>query len=83
MNSRGAVSERVTSWLRRVGLNEYAAFLLEAIGPFAFLGAQAAFLVEPLFGPSDNPVSDLARLLEDPTQVSALVERLRMEEEEC
>lgn len=83
MNNEEAVSERVARWLQRVGLNQPAAFILEAIGPLAFLGAQAAFLVEPLIGASDNPVGDLARLLEDPTQVSELVERLRTEEEGC
>ncbi|MCK4693812.1 MAG: hypothetical protein KAT23_09270, partial [Anaerolineales bacterium] len=70
MNNEEAVSERVARWLQRVGLNQPVAFILEAIGPLAFLGAQAAFLMEPLIGASDNPVGDLARLLEDPTQVS-------------
>ena len=83
MNNEEAVSERVARWLQRVGLNQPVAFILEAIGPLAFLGAQAAFLVEPLIGASDNPVGDFARLLEDPTQVSELVERLRAEEEGC
>ena len=83
MNNEGVVSERVARWLQRVGLNQPAAFLLEAIGPLAFLGAQAAFLVEPMFGVSNNPIGDLARLLEDPTQVSELVERLRTEDEGC
>jgi hypothetical protein len=83
MNNDEAVSERVARWLQRVGLNQPVAFILEAIGPLAFLGAQAAFLMEPLIGASDNPVGDLARLLEDPTQVSELVERLRTEEEVC
>jgi hypothetical protein len=83
MNNEGAVSERVARWLQRVGLNQPVAFLLEAIGPLAFLGAQAAFLIEPIFGVSNNPMGDLARLLEDPIQVSELVERLRTEEEGC
>ena len=83
MNNEGAVSERVARWLQRVRLNQPVAFLLEAIGPLAFLGAQAAFLVEPLLGTSDKRIGDLARLLEDPTQVSELVERLRTEEEGC
>ena len=83
MNNEGAVSERVARWLQRVGLNQPVAFLLEAIGPLAFIGAQAAFLVEPMFGVSNNPIGDLARLLEDPTQVSELVKRLRTEDEGC
>lgn len=81
MNGKGANSKRVARWLRQVGLEELAAVLLEAVGPFAFLGAQVAYLIEPLFGASNNPISDMAQLLEDPDAVSGLVERLRQEED--
>ncbi len=67
--------------MHRAGLNEPAAFLLEAAGPLLPFGAQVAFLLEPLFGKAENSLNDLAHLLEDPAQVSLLVENLRTEGE--
>jgi hypothetical protein len=81
MNGKGANSKRIVRWLRQLGLDELAAVLLEAVGPFAFLGAQVAYLVEPLLGAPNNPISDMAQLLEDPNEVSSMIERLRQEED--
>jgi hypothetical protein len=81
MNRNESSTARVTRWLHRVGLNVPAAFLLEAAGPLLPLGAQAAFLLEPLFGTAENSLNDLAQILEDPDQVSSLVENLRSEGE--
>jgi hypothetical protein len=74
--------DRVVRWLHRAGLNGPAAFLIEAAGPLVPLGAQVAFLLEPLLGAVERPVVDLARLLEDPSQVSILIENLRAEGDE-
>jgi len=81
MNRNETSTDRVARWLHRAGLNEPAAFLLEAAGPLLPFGAQVAFLLEPLFGTTENPLNDLAQMLEDPTQVSVLVENLRAEGE--
>jgi hypothetical protein len=74
--------DRVVRWLQRAGLNGPVAFLIEAAGPLVPLGAQVAFLLEPFFGTVEHPFGDLARLLEDPSQVSTLIENLRGEGDE-
>jgi hypothetical protein len=81
MSSKGVVSERFAHRLQSVGMDKLAAFLLDAAGPLTLFSAQILFLIEPLLQTFNTPVGDLARLLEDPTQVSALVERLREEGE--
>jgi hypothetical protein len=81
MSSKGVVSERFAHRLQSAGMDKLAAFLLDAAGPLTLFSAQFLFLIEPLLQGFNTPVGDLARLLEDPTQVSALVERLREESE--
>lgn len=73
-------TERVARWLRRSGLEGVAAFILEAAGPLVVIGAQAAYLIEPLFGSPDSPLGDFARVMEDPGMTSALIEQLRQED---
>ena len=77
MEDTGMTSERFAHQLNRVGMGKLAAFLLDAAGPLAIFGAQALFMVEPLFAGFNNPIGDFARLLEDPEQMSELVECLR------
>jgi hypothetical protein len=77
MEGEGMTSERFAHQLNRVGMGKLAAFLLDAAGPLTLFGAQALFMMEPLFGGFNNPIGDLARVLEDPEQVSELVECLR------
>jgi hypothetical protein len=55
------------------------AVLLEAAGPLTVVGAQAAYFAEPLLGGID--MRALGRVLEDPQQVSELIEELRSAEE--
>jgi hypothetical protein len=81
MNKHEKSTDRVARWLHRAGLNEPAAFLLEAVGPLLLFGAQVAYLFEPLFGSVQNPLHDLASTLEDPAEISLLVENLRSEGE--
>ena len=81
MNRNESSTERVAHWLQSAGLDGPATFLLEAAGPFLPFGAQAAFLLAPLFGTAKNSVNDLAQVLEDPAKVSILVENLRAEAE--
>lgn len=82
MNKSESASENVARWLRRTGLNGLVATVLEAVGPLTYLGAQVAFLVEPLFGGAEGHIHDFARLLEDPDQVADFVTRLRVEGEQ-
>ncbi len=64
--------------LHALGLNELAAALLESGGPLPFLGAQALYMVAPLFGPltPDNNAMALAHILEDPASTRDLIESL-------
>jgi hypothetical protein len=63
--------------LRRAGLGPTAAVVLDAAGPLAWVAAQMGHVAGPLFGASDSLVEEMARLLEDPDQVSDLVGLLR------
>jgi hypothetical protein len=65
--------------LRATGMGGILAVLLEAAGPLTVIGAQAAYLADPLFGALD--LDALGRVLEDPQQVSDLVENLRAQPE--
>ncbi len=64
--------------LHALGLNDLAATLLEAGGPFAFLGAQALYLVAPLWGPptTQNQAMALAHMLEDPASMQVFIKAL-------
>jgi hypothetical protein len=55
--------------------------LLEVAGPLTIIGAQAVYFVEPLLGRRGGMLTDIARLLEDPAEVTALRQRLAGEEE--
>ncbi len=67
--------------LRRLGVQEVAAVVLEALGPLTVLGAQLVYLSQPVLG-SFTPVDqldELASLLEDPKEKLAFVQYLREE----
>jgi len=76
-----------TSWpawadfLRRLGLENLAAWALEAARPLTVLGAQALYLGAPLLHPafSDTQVGALAHLLEDDEEAQAFATFLREE----
>ena len=80
-----SLSERRTSWetwvkfLHRHGLENLAAWTLEAAGPLTVLGAQALYLGGALLRPymSDGQINALAGLLEDHHEAEAFVELLR------
>ncbi|MBM3150848.1 MAG: hypothetical protein FJZ96_01365 [Chloroflexi bacterium] len=66
-------------FLRRYGLENLAAWLLEAGGPLNVLGAQALFLGSPLLQPllNGDKIDALANLLEDHDEGQAFIEYLR------
>jgi hypothetical protein len=82
-----AVSETRASWpgwadfLRRHGLENLAAWALEAAGPLTVLGAQALYLGSPLLRPalSNRFIEALAGLLEDHSEAEAFAAFLREE----
>lgn len=84
---RMSPSDFRTSWpawvdfLRRLGLENLAAWALEAARPLTVLGAQALYLGAPLLHPafSDTQVGALAHLLEDDEEAQAFAAFLREE----
>ncbi len=67
--------------LRRLGLENLAAWALEAGGPLTLLGAQALYLGGPLLRPllSEARLDDLAALLEDGEEQRAFISFLHEE----
>jgi len=68
-----AWAERLRYWK----LDAFIAWLLEAGGPFALLGAQALYFVSPLVG--GEQIGALARMLEQDDEVLAFASYLRRE----
>jgi hypothetical protein len=79
--------ERRLSWskwaasIRRRGLEDVAAWVLEAAGPLTVIGAQLLYAGGPLLRPmlSDTQVDELANLLENNDEARAFVSLLREE----
>ncbi|MBA4379827.1 MAG: hypothetical protein C0393_03945 [Anaerolinea sp.] len=68
-------------FLRRRGLENLAAWALEAAGPLTLLGAQALYIGGPLLRPafSNAKLNALAHLLEDGEETRAFAAFLREE----
>ncbi len=70
--------EEVAASLVRRGLRGPAVFLLEATRPFAFVGGQLLWVMQPLLSlvyPKEG-LGRAARLLEEPGAVDTLIARL-------
>jgi hypothetical protein len=67
--------------LRRIGLGNLAAWVLEAAGPLTALGAQIVYLGSPLLRPglTNQKLDSLAELLEDSDKMKAFTAYLREE----
>lgn len=61
--------------LRRLKLDGFAAWLLEAGAPFAILGAQAVYLSQPFIG--GKKLDSLAHMLEEESESQAFARYLR------
>lgn len=79
VNSDSPIAEALAVKLRAAGLDGIAFALLEGIAPLAWVGAQAAYLAEPLFGGPGGRLGEVARLLEDPAKLGGLLDDLRPE----
>ena len=64
--------------LRRLKLDGFAAWALEAGGPLNILGAQAVYISQPFFG--GEKLNSLAYMLEEDDQTQAFARYLRGEE---
>jgi len=79
------VSDLRSSWpawadsLRRRGLDDLVAWLLDAAGPLSILGAQALYFGGPFLRPAipDRQLKALAHLLENSAEGQAFVHYLR------
>ena len=82
-----SIAETRSAWLgwaeflRRRGLENLVAFVLEAAGPLTVLGAQALYLSDPLLRPALTSIQRdaLAGLLEDREEALAFAAFLREE----
>ena len=79
MNADQHIWQVWASNLQRWGVKDWAATMLEAVGPLAVLGAQAIYIGQPLLNQSmpEGHLDALARLLEDSTNTRAFVDFLR------
>ena len=66
-------------WMRRAGLNHFAASMLDGFGPAAIVLAQLAFLADPFVGPHQGSLTDLGLTLENPSSRAALIAELDKE----
>ena len=74
--------DQIAATLKERGLHFAALTLLEAGQPLAFIGSQLLWLAQPalvLLWPSTR-VHQLARLMENPAAVRALMDRLAVDE---
>jgi hypothetical protein len=76
MKDRTVGSKQIARWINERGLQDIVAFLLDVGRPFGIFAAQAAYLIEPIFGSHQGLLRDLAAFLEDPDQVEGLIKQL-------
>ncbi len=78
MMARQPVAETIDRRLRSLGLAGIGAVFLEALAPLAPVGAQLAYILQPMFEAQPGGLwTELAQLLEEPSEVEALSRRLR------
>lgn len=78
MTAQQPVEEAIDRRLRSLGLAGFGASILEALAPLAPVGAQFAYILEPMV--SNQPrswLTEVAELLEQPRAVEAFARRLR------
>lgn len=80
MSENRPVADKLLAKLQALGLNGVGSVLLEGLAPLAPLGAQFAYIFQPMFDQGlANGLGELARWLEQPDQVREAAERLREE----
>ncbi|MGD8553753.1 MAG: hypothetical protein PVG02_08830, partial [Anaerolineales bacterium] len=79
MSERDSVHD-VARLLKRGGLGSVFAAVLEAGGPLRVLGAQAAFMFDPLLGGDAGTLTRFGEILEDPEAFADLISVLRDED---
>ncbi len=79
MMSRHDSVRDVARLIKRGGFGSIFAAVLEAGGPLRVLGAQAAFLFDPLFSGRSGALTKFGEILEDPEAFEDLIEVLKDE----
>lgn len=79
MNRMHDSVQDVAQLLKRGGLGWIVATALEAGGPLRMLGAQAAFMFDPLLSGESGVLTKFGEILEDPEAYSDLISILREE----
>lgn len=72
----------VARFLKRGGFASIFATMLEAAQPLRVLGAQAAFIFDPLLGGDSGALTLFGEVLEDPEAFANLIDVLRNEASE-
>lgn len=75
------VQRRLARLIRRSGMGGIVAAFLDAGGPILPLGAQAAYLIDPIVGGPTGTWNELGKILEDPDAVSELIVMLRKKDD--
>jgi hypothetical protein len=75
-------SKRIARWVNERGLQDIAAFLVDAVRPFGLIAAQGAYFLEPLVGGQNGLLRELANLLSDEDQMETLLGQLNQERED-
>ena len=79
MKSESRMPSWLIAWMRRAGLNHFAASMLDGFEPAAIVLAQLAFLADPFVGSYQGALTDLGHILEDPASRAALIAELDKE----
>jgi hypothetical protein len=82
VNAKATAPDRLARTLRRLGLGDFVAVLLEAVEPLSILGAQAVYLSEPLLDGRQGVLSDFAHILESEELRAGWIRQMRDEEDQ-
>lgn len=69
--------QQILLWIRERELGDFFASLLEGLGPLALVGAQIAYLFEPLGGGASGSIAHIGGILESPDELSVFIADLR------
>jgi hypothetical protein len=80
MTENKPVADRIHAKLEALGLSGPGAVLLDGLAPLAPLGAQLAYILQPMLGRNlAGGLTDVAGWLEQPDDVREVAQRLRKE----
>ena len=81
MDTQPSFADRLATRIRRSRLDGLAILLLEGFRPLAPLVSQFAYMLEPFVGKGRDPLAEMGHLLETPSEIDSLIDRLTQREE--